>query len=207
MSLVRQERNGISLLPSRYDGVCMRGRNFLLAQAGFSLIELMVTVAIIGVLAATAIPAFIKYTRKAKTSEARQNIRKIYDGSRQYYLDQHVGAVTNMNAAPLQFLGGSTALTPAVSCCASGGKCEPEASQWETTAWRALQFSVPDPHYYRYLYTGPPIFTLMDFAVEVWGDLDCDGLPSNFLMYGFVDPAIADGPIGTGLIQRVDELE
>ena len=54
--------------------------------ARLHLIEAMIVVAILGTLAAVAIPAFMRYMRKSKTTEAMQGIKKIYDGARTYYL-------------------------------------------------------------------------------------------------------------------------
>src|ERR1700757_4149461 len=68
---------------------------------GFTLIELMIVVAIIGVLAAVAIPAFMKYIRRSKTTEATMNLRKMYDGAVPYHVADH--ADVNGNAIDRQF--------------------------------------------------------------------------------------------------------
>jgi type IV pilus assembly protein PilA len=58
---------------------------------GFTLIELMIVVAILGILAVIAIPALTKYMRKSKTSEARVQIAKMFDSASAYFNEEHVG--------------------------------------------------------------------------------------------------------------------
>ena len=48
-----------------------------LHQRGFTLIELMITVVIVGVLAAIAIPNYSEYVRKGKRAEARANLQQL----------------------------------------------------------------------------------------------------------------------------------
>ena len=48
------------------------------SQKGFTLIELMIVVVIIGILAALAIPRFMRATTKSKQSEAKQILKQIY---------------------------------------------------------------------------------------------------------------------------------
>ena len=58
------------------------------SAGGFTLIELMVVVAIMGVLAALAIPAFIGYMRRARTSEAVQTINSVYASAASLYASE-----------------------------------------------------------------------------------------------------------------------
>ncbi len=59
-----------------------------IAVKGFTLIELMIVVAIIGLLAALAIPNFIKFQAKARQSEAKSNLKAAYTAQKAYFGDK-----------------------------------------------------------------------------------------------------------------------
>jgi len=58
-------------------------------KKGFTLIELMIVVAIIGILAAIAIPNFLKYQAKSKQSEAKTNLKGIFTAEIAYFGEQN----------------------------------------------------------------------------------------------------------------------
>lgn len=56
-------------------------------EAGFSLVELMVVVAIIGILASLAIPSVGKYMAKARQSEAKTQLSSLYTAEKAFYAE------------------------------------------------------------------------------------------------------------------------
>jgi len=147
---------------------------------GFTLVELMVVVAIIGILASIAIPTFGLFIRRSKTSEARIQIAKMFDGTSSYFAVERVvdagvtligdGAnvaefATHRCPAP-DPAGGEAELTPPASVeCHLGpsGRCIPstapsEAGYYHVSAWdgnlvwAGLRFEIEQGHYFHYNY-------------------------------------------------------
>jgi type IV pilus assembly protein PilA len=133
-------------------------------RKGFTLVELMIVVAIIGILAAIAIPNFLQFRLKAKTSEAKSNLGAIRSTEVAYF-------------AEWDFYIGNQAATPIANRAGS-----PNKESWViTTRFSILGFAPEGSVFYSYALTGADFETSsVGMTMEAIGDLDDDSVLSTF---------------------------
>lgn len=156
-------------------------------RAAFTLIELMVVVAIIGVLAAIALPAFSVYVRKSRSAEATTNLSAMFKGAAAYYtreLASRGASATASGACTVPSTAGTTPVTP--------GAQKQRADFSTVSQYQAFAFSTPDPVFFAYGITS--------------AGGSC-GNTANSNLYTFYAIGDLDGDLDTGIIELAAESD
>jgi len=167
---------------------------------GFTLIELMIVVAIVGVLAALAIYGVRKYLLNSKTAEVRNAVGQMAKDAKSAFERESMASAVLAAGATAgvsnNLCASAKASVPAAKASIAGQKYQSAPSEWEAdvsttppAGFSCLKFSLSDPQYYMYDYKGT-VGTAGTFQAIGMGDLNGDGVTSTFTLAGAVTGSI-----------------
>jgi len=155
-------------------------------EEGFTLVELMIVVAIIGVLAALAIYGVSRYLKHSKTAEATRNLGSIETGSKNAFQQETDTSSAKDGTGPFKHVfctpGVTVAKVPTTVPAAQ--KIKVDSTLWSADTWQCLKFSINEPQFYSYGYTSSGEGTAALYTATAEGDLDGNTTTSLFSLQG-----------------------
>lgn len=168
-------------------------------SAGFTLIELMIVVAIVGILSVLAVYGVQKYVSSSKTAEAQNSIGQIAkDAVTAFEREGMAGTVlgTKTTSGVSRHLCGTVSATvPSTASMIQGKKYQSNPAEWNVdskgnSGFACLKFGMDMPQYYMYSYGAPTTGSVGDsFTATAQGDLNGDGVLSLFQINGQITAA------------------
>jgi type IV pilus assembly protein PilA len=165
--------------------------------AGFTLIELMIVVAIIGILAVLAAYGVRKYIASSKTSEARNSLGRMSNAAVIAYENENMaspvlapGATTGLTRT---LCNSASATVPSNKSFITGAKYQSTPADWNTdsaggSGFSCLHFTIDAPQYYLYTYKVSGTSAVGNsFTAMANGDLNGDGVLSTFSITGSIN--------------------
>jgi type IV pilus assembly protein PilA len=167
-------------------------------KAGFTLVELMIVVAIVGVLAVLAVYGVRKYIANAKTAEAKNSLGQIgkdavsaFEGERMSNAVIVAGQQTTVIRQQCQS-GSAVNGVPSTIANIDGKKYQSTKEDWSNATdvglnagFPCLKFEMTAPQYYQYSY-GANGTSDGTFSAQAKGNLNGDTVYSTFTMLGSV---------------------